>query len=41
MKMFEDPKMEVLKFAVNDVIATSTTCADDCDDDLVMLGDCI
>ena len=38
MKFFEDPKMELVKFDVEDIITTS-----DCDDDeeLTMLGDCI
>ena len=42
MKLFEMPKMELVKFDVEDVITTSTGCDDDCDDDEpVMFGDCI
>ena len=41
MKLFEMPEVELLKFAVADVITTSV-CGDDCDDDdPVMFGDCI
>lgn len=41
MKFFEDPKMELVKFAVEDIITTSV-CDDDCDeDDFAMIGDCI
>ncbi len=40
MKFFEDPKMELVKFAVEDIITTST-CDDDCDDAPIMLGDCM
>ena len=41
MKFFEDPKMEIVKFAVEDIITVSGGCDDDCEDDLVMIGDCI
>lgn len=35
MKLFELPKVEILKFSVEDVITTST------EDPPVLLGDCI
>ena len=38
-RFFENPEMELVKFAVADVITTS--CGDDCgDDDFAMVGDC-
>ena len=44
-RFFENPELELLKFAVADVISTSCTddCDDDCDDDEPMmgLGNCI
>lgn len=32
-RFFENPEMELLKFAVADVITASFECDDDCDDD--------
>lgn len=43
MKLFERPIAELIVFNVADVITTSTTCADDCDDDeepVMGLGNC-
>ena len=33
MKTFETPYVEVKKFDVEDILTTSTGCADDCADD--------
>ena len=43
MKLFEAPKMELVKFDVEDIITVSGGCDDDCADDEapIMIGDCM